>query len=85
VAAPSDAVVEEFLTWEGELTRWEEAPAAREDEVRTSEQALVQASTALDEERAKADAAPQEYLNKIEAHTARGKEVLDLNKVFAKK
>jgi hypothetical protein len=50
---PLYTVVEEFLVWEGELTQWEEALAMREDETRISEQALVQASTVLDEERAK--------------------------------
>jgi hypothetical protein len=53
--------------------RWEEALIVRDDKAWISEHALAQASTALDEERAKADAARQEYLNKIEAHTACGK------------
>jgi hypothetical protein len=46
--------------------RWEEALIVRDDKAWISEHAL-------DEERAKADAARQEYLNKIEAHTACGK------------
>jgi hypothetical protein len=80
-----DAAVEEFLVREGELTWWEEAFTVREDEVRISEQAPVQANIALDEERAKVSAARQEYLNKIEAHTARGKQVLNLDKVLVEK
>jgi hypothetical protein len=84
-AALSDAAVEEFLVREGELTWWEEAFTVREDEVRISEQAPVQANIALDEERAKVSAARQEYLNKIEAHTARGKQVLNLDKVLVEK
>jgi hypothetical protein len=55
-AVPLDTAVEEFLAWEGKLTHWEEALFMREDEAWIPEQALVQASTALDEEWAKADA-----------------------------
>jgi hypothetical protein len=82
---PLYTVVEEFLVWEGELTQREEALAMREDETRISEQALVQASTVLDEERAKDNPTRQEYLNKIEAHTTGGKHVLDLDRVLAEK
>jgi hypothetical protein len=82
---PSAAVAEELLAWEGELTWREEALATREDKVRVFEQALIQASAALDAERAKADAARQEYLNKMEAHTACGKDILDLNRILAEK
>jgi hypothetical protein len=53
---PLDTAVEEFLACEGKLTHWEEALFMREDEAWIPEQALVQASTALDEEWAKADA-----------------------------
>jgi hypothetical protein len=82
---PLDTAVEEFLAWEGKLTHWEEALFMREDEAWIPEQALVQASTALDEEWAKADATQYDYLNKIKAHTTRSKQVLDLNKVSAEK
>jgi hypothetical protein len=54
---PLATAVEEFLVWEVEPTRREEALAAREDKARISKQALIQVSAALDAERAKADAA----------------------------
>jgi hypothetical protein len=55
-AVPLATAVEEFLVWEVEPTRREEALAAREDKARISKQALIQVSAALDAERAKADA-----------------------------
>jgi hypothetical protein len=39
----------------------------------------------LDEEQTKVEAARQEYLDKLEAHTARGKLVLDLDKILGEK
>jgi predicted NUDIX family NTP pyrophosphohydrolase len=39
----------------------------------------------LDEERTKAEAAQQKYLDKIEAHTVRGKLVLNLDKILGEK
>jgi hypothetical protein len=71
--APSATVVKELLAWEGELIQREEALAVREEKARISEKALAQVSASLDEEWTKAEAARQEYLNKIAKHTAHGR------------
>jgi ribosomal protein L16 Arg81 hydroxylase len=87
--APVVAMVEELqellLTREEELTRREQALAAREEKMRISKKALTHVSAALDAERAKAEAARQEYLEKIQAHTDRDMQVLDLNKMLGKR
>jgi hypothetical protein len=78
-------VIEELLVREGELTRREETLTTREEKEKISEKALTQVSAALDEEWTKGEAARQEYLGKIEAHTARGKLVLDIDKMLGEK
>jgi hypothetical protein len=50
---------------------------------RILEQAILQVSATLDAESPKADAARPVYLDKMEAHTTRGKLVLDLDKILA--
>jgi hypothetical protein len=50
--------------------------------VRISKKALTQVSAALDVEWAKVKATRQEYLDKIQVHTDRCKQVLDLNKML---
>jgi hypothetical protein len=77
-------VIEELLVREGELTQREETLTTREEEM-ISEKAHTQVSPALDEEWTKGEAAQQEYLGKIEAHTARGKLVLDIDKMLGEK
>jgi hypothetical protein len=74
--------VEELLAQEGELIGRAEALAAREDKVRISKQALIQVSAAFDAEQVENDVAKQEYLDKMEAHTAHSKHILDLNKIL---
>jgi pyridoxine 5'-phosphate synthase PdxJ len=74
----SATVIEGLHVREGELTR-------REEKVRISEKALVQVSITIDVKRTKAEATRQEYLDKIEAHTARGKHILGLNKMLEEK
>jgi hypothetical protein len=78
-------VIEELLVREGELTQREETLTTREEKEMISEKALTQVSPALDEEWTKGEAARQEYLGKIEAHTARGKLVLDIDKMLGEK
>jgi hypothetical protein len=85
MAASSATTVEGLLVQEGELTWREEALAVREEKARISEKALVQVSAALDVERTKVEASQQEYLNKIEAHNARGNNVLGLDKILEEK
>jgi hypothetical protein len=55
-----------------------------EEKARISKKALVQVRAALDAERTKAESTHQ-YLNKIEAHTARGRHFLDVDKMLGKK
>jgi hypothetical protein len=84
--ALSAVVVEELLAREGELTRREEALIAREEKVRISEKALAcPVSASLDEVRTKVEAARQEYLNKMAVHTARGRQVIDFDKMLGEK
>jgi hypothetical protein len=71
-----------LLAWEEELTRTEKALATREEKVRISKKAVTQVSAALDVEWAKVKATRQEYLVKIQVHTDRCKQVLDLNKML---
>jgi hypothetical protein len=73
-----------LLVWEGSSRR-EEALVMREGKVRIFDQALAQVSTSLNVERAKADAAWQECLDKMEVHTPRGKHILHLDKILAEK
>jgi hypothetical protein len=56
--------------WEEELTRREEALAAREDKAWILEKALAKVSADLDTKQTKADATQKEYLDKMAAHTA---------------
>jgi hypothetical protein len=74
----SAMVIEGLHVREGELKR-------REEKVRVSEKALVQVSITIDVKRTKAEATRQEYLDKIEAHTARGKHVLGLDMMLEEK
>jgi hypothetical protein len=74
-----------LLTREEELTRREEALTVREEKVRISEKSLTQVSAALDIEWAHAEAIHQEYLDKIQAHTDRGKQLLDLDKMLGER
>jgi hypothetical protein len=88
-AVPAVVMVEEMqellLAREEELTWREESLAAREEKVRISEKALAQVSVAVDAERVKAEATQQEYLNRIQAHTDCGKQVLDLDKMLGER
>jgi hypothetical protein len=85
VATPLAAIVEELLAREGELTRREEAFTGREEKARISEKAHAQVSASLDEEQTKAEAALQEYLDKMAEHTARGRQVLNFDKMLGEK
>jgi hypothetical protein len=84
-ATPLTVVVEELLTWEGELCRTEEALTVREEKARISEKALAQVRASLDEEQTKAEATRQEYLNKMPEHTAHDRHVLDFDKMLGEK
>jgi hypothetical protein len=57
----------------------------REGKVRISEKALAKVSLDLDVEWAKAEATQNEYLDKMEAHTACAKHSLGLDKMLGKK
>jgi hypothetical protein len=63
----------------------EEALAAQEEEMRISEKALAKVSADLDAKWAKSEATQKEYLNKMEAHTARAKHSLGLDKMLGEK
>jgi hypothetical protein len=76
---------EELLALEGELMRREEALTVREEKARISEKALVQVSATLDMEQTGAVATQQEYLDKIQAHTASDKHILGLDKILEEK
>jgi hypothetical protein len=84
VTATIEEMQELLLTREEELTRREEALAAREGKVRISEKALTQVSATLDSEWAQAEATRWEYLDKIQAHTDHGNQVLDLNNMLGR-
>jgi hypothetical protein len=71
--------------WEEELTRREEALAAREDKAWILEKALAKVSADLDTEQTKADATQKEYLDKMAAHTAQAKHSLGLDKLLGEK
>jgi hypothetical protein len=71
--------LQEHLLVREELSWREEALVARE------EKALVYVSSDLDAEWAKAEATQKEYLDKMEAHTSRTKNSLDLDKMLGEK
>jgi hypothetical protein len=85
VAVPLATIVEGLLAREGELTRREEAFTGREEKVRISMQAHAQVSACLDEEQTKAEAALQEYLDKMAEHTAHGRQVPNFDKMLWEK
>jgi hypothetical protein len=61
-------------------------PSSRGGEkARISKKALAQVCSALDAKWAMAEASRQEYLDKIQAHTDRGKQVLDLDKMLGER
>jgi hypothetical protein len=82
-------IVEEMqellLTQEEELTRMEEALIAREEKARISKKALAQVSAVLDTEQASAEATQWEYIDKIQAHTDHGNQVLNLDKMLGER
>jgi hypothetical protein len=82
---PSAAVVKELLAREGEITQREEALTAREEKARISEKAHAQVSASPDEEQTKAEAALQEYLDKMTEHTAHGRQALNFEKMLGEK
>jgi hypothetical protein len=59
--------------------------ATREEKAWISEKALTMVSVNFDAERAKAEATRKEYLNKMEAHTARAKHSLGLDMMLGEK
>jgi hypothetical protein len=65
--------------------RREEALIARGEKARISKKALAQVYYALDAKWTMAEASRQEYLDKIQAHTDRGKQVLDLDKMLGER
>jgi hypothetical protein len=67
------------------LTWREEALAMWEEKAKISKRALVKVSFDLDAERAKSKATRKEYLDKMEAHTARAKHSFILDKVLGEK
>jgi hypothetical protein len=88
-AVPVMATIEEMqellLTREEELTRREEALAAREGKARISKKAITQVSATLGTEWAQAEATRWEYLDKIQAHTDHGNQVLDLDNMLGER
>jgi hypothetical protein len=81
----AEELQELLLAWEEDLTRREEVLAAREEKARISEKILTKVSADLDAERAKAEATRNEYLDKMEAHTACAKHSLGLDKMLGEK
>jgi hypothetical protein len=65
--------------------RSKEALIAQEEKSKIYEKALVKVSTGLDAEWAKAKATQKEYIDKMEAHTARAKQSLNLDKMLGEK
>jgi hypothetical protein len=88
-AVPVMATIEEMqellLTREEELTRREEALAVREGKARISKKAITQVSATLGMEWAQAEATRWEYLDKIQAHTDHGNQVLDLDNMLGER
>jgi transketolase len=85
VAIAVEELHESLLAWEAELTRMEEALATTEEKAVISEKSLAQVSAALDTELTKAEATWQEYFDKVQAHTARTKHALTLDKILGGK
>jgi hypothetical protein len=77
----ADELEEQLLAWEEELMWREEVLATWEEKARISEKALAKVSADLDVEWANAEATQKEYLDKMEAHTARTKHSLSLDKM----
>jgi hypothetical protein len=75
----------QLLVWEEELMRMEEALFVREENAKIFEKALVKVSVNLDIERAKTEATRKEYLDEMEAHTARAQHSLNLDKMLGEK
>jgi hypothetical protein len=84
-AAAAKELQEWLLAWEEELTQREEAHATQEEKAMISEKSLAKVSVNLDVERAKAKATRKEYLDKMDAHTARAKHSLSLDKMLGEK
>jgi predicted ribosome quality control (RQC) complex YloA/Tae2 family protein len=74
-----------LLSWEEELMWREEALVVREEKVKISEKSLTQVSATLDTEWAQAEATQQEYLDKIQARTDHGNQVLHLDRMLGKR
>jgi hypothetical protein len=85
VSAVIEESQEQLLAWDEELTWREEALATQEEKVRISKKVLTKVNADLDTEHAKAEATRIEYLDKMEAHTARAKHSLSLDKTLGEK
>jgi hypothetical protein len=73
------------IVLEEELTRREDALDTREEMAWISEKTLTTVSADFNAERAKAEATRKEFLNKIEAHTTRGRQFLGLDEMLGEK
>jgi hypothetical protein len=81
----AEELQEWLLAWAEELTQREEALAAPEEKGSISEKALVKVSADLDAEWVKVEATQKEYHDKMEAHNARAKHSLGLDKMLQEK
>jgi hypothetical protein len=85
VAVVAEDLEKQLLAHEEQLTWREEALAMWDEKATILERALAMVSANLDTNRAKAEATRKEYLNKMEAHTARAKHSLGLDKMLGEK
>jgi hypothetical protein len=78
----AEELQEQLLALEEKLTRREKALDIRAEKAMISKMATVKVSADLDTEWVKTDATRHEYLDKMQAHTARAKHTLGLNKIL---
>jgi hypothetical protein len=76
---------EQLLLWAEELMQREEALVTRVEKARIFEMALVKVSANLDAKQEITEATRKDYLDKMEAHTARAKHSLSLNKMLRRR